>query len=126
MSVHMKKHLIKVAVGNEQFNLPAKEVKALLSLIKTINNAHRPIIPKYINWTDIYKKNFKNRPEWAVCLRAARYKHSLSQRELSKRSKISITTISKYENGEREISIAQAKKLAKALNTNYKVFLHKK
>ena len=74
-------------------------------------------------WQNIYKTSFKNRPEWAVCLRAARYKNSLSQRELSKKSRIPITTISKYENGEREISITQAKKLAKALNTNYKIFI---
>ena len=121
----MKKHLIKVAVGNENFNLPAKEVKILLSLIKTIDNAYRPIMSKHIKWPDVYKENFKNRPEWAVCLRAARYKKSLSQRELSEKSKIPITTISKYENGERAISITQAKKLAKVLRTNYKVFLHK-
>ena len=95
-------------------------------MIKTIDNAHRPTMSKHIKWSDVYKGNFKNRPEWAVCLRAARYKNSLSQRELSEKSKIPITTISKYENGEREISIIQAKKLAKALKTNYKVFLCKK
>ena len=80
----------------------------------------------HIQWSDVYKGNFKDRPEWAVCLRAARYKKSLSQKELSKKSQIPITAISKYENGEREISITQAKKLAKALSTNYKVFLYNK
>ena len=81
---------------------------------------------KRMKWSEVYKENFKNRPEGAVCLRVARYKNSLSQRDLSKKSKIPITTISKYENGERKISITQAKKLAKTLKTNYKVFLHKK
>ena len=126
MSVHMKKHLIKIAVGHEKFNLPAKEVKTLLSLIKVIDRAYHPVFSKDIRWSDVYKENFKNRPEWAVCLRAARYKNSLSQKELSEKSSIPITTISKYENGERKISAIQAKKLAKTLKTDYKVFLCKK
>ena len=125
MSVHMKKHLIKVAIGHERFNLPAKEVKALLSLVKTIDKVNHPVFSKSIKWADIYRENFKNRPEWAVCLRAARSKNSLSQRELSDKSGISITTISKYENGERRISVIQAKRLAKILKTNYKIFLCK-
>ena len=78
-----------------------------------------------MRWLDVYKENFKNRPEWAVCLRASRFKNSISQRELSKKSGIPITTISKYENGERKVSIMQAKKLAKALKTNYKIFCPK-
>ena len=123
MSVHIKKHLIKISIGHERFNLPAKEVKALLSLVKTIDKVNRPVFSKGGRWTDVYRENFKNRPEWAVCLRAARSKNSLSQRELSEKTGISITTISKYENGERKISVFQAKKLAKILKTNYKVFI---
>ena len=89
------------------------------------NEVNRPVFSKSIKWTDIYRETFKDRPEWAVCLRAARSKNSLSQRELSEKSGISITTISKYENGERKISVIQAKKLAKILKTNHNIFLCK-
>ena len=125
MSVHTKKHLIKVSIGHEKFNLPAREVKALLSLVKTIDKVNHPVFSKGIRWTDVYRESFKNSPEWAVCLRAARSKNSLSQRELSEKSGIPITSISKYENGERKISVNQAKKLAKILKTNHKIFLCK-
>lgn len=112
-----------MAVGHEKFNLPAKEAKTLLSLVKIIDKAHSSAMSENVKWSDVYKENFTNRPEWAVCLRAARFKNSLSQKGLSKKSGIPITTISKYENGERKISMAQAKKLARIFKTNYKVFL---
>ena len=46
----------------------------------------------------------------------------LSQ-DLSKKTGLPVTTISKYENGERKISEPQAKKLAKVLKINFKILL---
>ncbi len=125
MSAHMKKHLTKVMIGDEKFNLRSKEVKTLLSLVKIMEKSYSPDKGN-ANWSVVYKENFGNMPEWALCLRSARQKKNLSQKELSKKCQIPITTISKYENGERKISESQAKKLAKALQTHFRLFLIKK
>ena len=121
MSVHTKKHLTKVAIGDEEFKIPSKEAKAFLSLVKTVEKAHS--LNDNVNWNAVYEENFGKVPEWATCLRAARRKENLSQKELCKKTDLPITTISKYENGERTISEKQAKKLAKALKTDYRIFL---
>ncbi len=114
MSAHMKKHLTKVMVEDEKFKLHSKEVKTLLSLVKIMEKSYSSNKDNS-NWSVVYKENFGNVPEWALCLRSARRKKNLSQKELSKKCQIPITTISKYENGERKTSEPQAKKLAKAL-----------
>ena len=125
MSAHMKKHLTKVSVGHREFELPVKEAKIILSLIKSIEQTHMQKVFGSTKWPLIYKENFGNFPQWAVCLKAAREKQNLSQRELSHLCNIPATTISKYENGERHISIAQAKKLAKALKIHTKILVGK-
>ena len=124
MSVHTKKRLIEVTIGSEKFKLPGKEIKTILSLVKIIERAYSPD-KDTAKWSAVYKENFESMPEWAVCLRSARSKKNLSQKELSEKCLIPVTTISKYENGARNISLSQAKKLAKVLQTHYKVFLTK-
>jgi len=124
MSVHTKKPLTKVAIGDEEFNIPSKEAKAILSLVKNVEKAHS--LEANSSWNAVYEENFGTMPDWAVSLRAARRKENISQKDLSKKTDIPVTTISKYENGEREISEKQAKKLAKALKTDFRVFFDKK
>ncbi len=121
MSVHTKKRLTKIAIGDEEFNVPAKEAKAILFLVKSVERAHE--LEASIPWDEVYQENFGNQAKWSICLRAARSKANMSQNELSSKTGIPVTTISKYENGEREISEIQAKKLGKALKTNYRIFL---
>jgi ribosome-binding protein aMBF1 (putative translation factor) len=124
MSVHMKKHLTKIAIGSEEFQIPSKEAKAILSLVKNVEKAQS--IDSGVNWKAVYNENFSGIPEWAICLRAARRKANLSQSELNKKTDIPVTTISKYENGERSISEKQAKKLAGILKTDHRLFIKNK
>ncbi|MFA6270028.1 MAG: helix-turn-helix transcriptional regulator [Candidatus Paceibacterota bacterium] len=56
-------------------------------------------------------------------LRGARTRESLTQAQLAERVGIKIHHISEMENGKRPIGKEMAKRLAKALNTSYKVFL---
>ncbi|QTA84165.1 helix-turn-helix domain-containing protein [Desulfonema magnum] len=58
-----------------------------------------------------------------LALVGARYKEDLTQKELSKLTGIPQGHISQMENGKRPIGKAIAKKLGKALNISYKVFL---
>ena len=125
MSAHMKTHLTKVAVGNKQFNLPTKDVKAVLSLIKFMNSTRTDTRNGYMGWLVVFLENFKNIPEWVICLRAARRRKKLSQKVSSEKCQIPITTLSKYEKGVLKIQKDHVHKLAKVLQVNYKAFLTK-
>ncbi len=59
----------------------------------------------------------------AVCLRAARHREGLTQKDLALGSSIPQAHISLMERGKVAIGVTRAKKLAKVLNTNYKMFL---
>lgn len=87
-----------------------KETQALCDLGCKISNA---ISPEDI-FTDIGPASY---------LSGARYKEGLTQEELSLKTNISRRHISEMENGKRSIGKNNAKKLAAALNTNYRLFL---
>jgi len=59
----------------------------------------------------------------AVCLRVMRRREGLTQKELSARSGIPQAHISLMERGKLTIGPTRAKRLGKALNAGYKVFL---
>ena len=58
-----------------------------------------------------------------VCLRGARSKESLTQKQLAEKLGVAQHHISEMENGKRPIGKETAKKLAAVLNTDYRVFL---
>ena len=58
-----------------------------------------------------------------ISLRSARRREGISQERLSEITNIPQRHISEMENGKRPIGKDTAKKLAKVLNTSYKVFL---
>jgi transcriptional regulator with XRE-family HTH domain len=58
-----------------------------------------------------------------VCLRAARRREGLTQKALAALAGIPQAHISLMERGKIAIGVTRAKRLAKVLNTGYKVFL---
>lgn len=56
-------------------------------------------------------------------IRGLRYREELTQAQLAEKIGVKRHHISEMENGKRPIGKEMAKRLAKALNTNYKVFL---
>ena len=75
-----------------------------------------------IRWREAFPEYTKEEYP-AVCLRAARYRECLTQRELAVLAEIPQAHISLMERGKMPIGVTRAKRLAKALNTGYKVFL---
>lgn len=59
----------------------------------------------------------------AMALRGLRTKEGITQKQLAERLGITQTRVSEMENGVRPISVAMAKRIAKAYGTSYKVFL---
>lgn len=76
-----------------------------------------------INWQDAFKEAFGDMPYYAITLRGLRNREGWTQVELSNRTGISQTNLSKMENGKRSIGKNIAKKLAEVFKTNYRMFL---
>jgi hypothetical protein len=75
-----------------------------------------------VPWREAYPE-LKDEDLPGVCLRGSRYKEGISQRQLSEMTGIPQRHISEMENGKRSIGKEMAKRLGKALNIGYKVFL---
>lgn len=73
-----------------------------------------------LTWEEAFPE-YEDSP--GIVLSGARYKEGLTQKQLSKLTGIPQANISEMERGKRQIGVAIAKKLGKALDINYKVFL---
>ena len=109
-----KKPLTNVVIDKERFLIAEEHKNTIRTIVKNLSVEGRE---------NPFKGIESKLPSYAICLRGARTKEGVSQKELSKRTGIAITNISKMENGERKIGEKVAKKLSKALSVGYKTFL---
>lgn len=98
MSAHTKTHPTKT---------PAKQKK------------ERDSIP----WREVFKEEIAKYGEGGLVLRGFRIREDMTQKQLAELIGVSPHHISEMENNKRPIGKEMAKRLAKALNTNYRVFL---
>ena len=75
-----------------------------------------------VPWRELFPE-YKDEDLPGVCLRGGRYREGLTQKQLADMIGIPQRHISEMENGKRPIGKEMAKRLAKALNIGYKVFL---
>jgi hypothetical protein len=75
-----------------------------------------------VPWREAYPE-YSDEDLPGVCLRGSRYREDLTQKQLSELTGIPQRHISEMENGKRSIGKEMAKRLGKALNIGYKVFL---
>jgi DNA-binding XRE family transcriptional regulator len=75
-----------------------------------------------IPWREAFPE-FSDEELPAVSLRAMRRREGLTQKELAVKADIPQSHISLMERGKMPIGVTRAKKLGKALNAGYKVFL---
>ena len=89
------------------------EAKKALSVIGA-----EEVLEESVSWEEVY-------PEFnpGVALRGARKREALTQKELARLTRLSQTHISEMEHGKRSIGKEVAKRLAKVLRVNYRVFL---
>lgn len=120
MSVHMKKHLTELKIEGKKVKMTEKDKTTILSLVESLKYDEDFLIPS----EKVLLKSRKKRPRGAIYLKSLRMKKNISQQELFKKTKISVTNISAYENGRRKITENVAKRLAEKLNlTSYKKLL---
>ena len=101
------------------FRGPASRQEEAARLLKNLGfeNAD-PSVP----WREAFPE-YTDEELPAVCLRSARRREGLTQKELAALSGIPQAHISLMERGKMPIGVTRAKRLGKALNTGYKVFL---
>jgi DNA-binding XRE family transcriptional regulator len=75
-----------------------------------------------IPWREAFSE-YSEQDGPVVCLKAIRRREGLTQKKLAEKSGIPQSHVSLMERGKMRIGVTRAKKLGKALNTGYKVFL---
>ena len=78
---------------------------------------------EYVTWRELISAEHTDEELPGVNLRGARYREDITQKQLSELIGIPQRHISMMENGKRPIGKEMAKRLGKALNIGYKVFL---
>lgn len=76
-----------------------------------------------VSWEKLAADRIARYTEAGLALRGARYREGISQKELAKRCGISQENLSRMENGKRAIGEKVAKKLAKTLHVDHRLFL---
>ncbi len=98
---------------------PAEKIEKLDQVAKSMGLVD---LSDSIPWRKLFPE-FDEKSSPSIALRGARRKENLTQKELSHLSGIPQGHISEMENGRRTIGKESAKRLGKALNISYKVFL---
>ncbi|RJP18385.1 MAG: XRE family transcriptional regulator [Candidatus Omnitrophota bacterium] len=115
----MKKRLIEKESCIIHANIPASKWD---DAIKAVQKLGGYVIEESVPWREAFPPGYlENEP--AVLLKGARAREELTQERLSAMTKIPRRHISEMENGKRPIGKENARKLAEALKTNYRVFL---
>lgn len=78
-----------------------------------------------IEWEVLAKERIEKYKKSGLVLRGMRYREGISQKDLAKKTGISQNEISKIENGKRTVGEKVAKRLAQALNTDYRLLISK-
>lgn len=116
MQAHTKKRLTKT--------IELKFIGPIVNMAQAIE-ALKPLgfvdTSDSIPWREVLKYKDEELP--SVCLRGGRYREGLTQIQLAELTGIPQRHISEMENGKRPIGKEMAKRLGKALNISYKVFL---
>lgn len=110
--------LTEILIDQKKYLISKAKKKALMSLIKEIVDESIESLNQ-----DVFLDRKKELPQSAIALRGARAKEGISQLKLAKKLKVNSSNVSNMENGKRPIGEKMAKRLGKALNISYKVFL---
>ena len=117
MLVRMKKPLIETVAL--QFIGPVMNMMKAIEALKALGFVDTS---GAVPWREAFP-GYQDQDLPGVCLRASRTKEGLTQKQLAELVEIPQRHISEMENGKRPIGKEMAKRLGKALNISYKVFL---
>ena len=123
MSALMKKRHIE-NIREVRFRGPSDKIRKLTDFAKDLGliDASEGETGDFAPWREVFPEITDEKLPGA-CLRGARYKEGITQRQLSELTGIPQRHISEMENARRPIGKKNAKLFAAVLNTGYKVFL---
>jgi ribosome-binding protein aMBF1 (putative translation factor) len=101
-----------------KFRIPKKKLDEVKEVMASFGAEEAGELLDTVPWEEIYP-HFNA----GVALRAARKREGLTQKELALSIDVKQSHISEMEKGKRPIGKELAKRLAKALNVDYRVFL---
>ncbi len=117
MLEHTKKHHIELITI--RFRGPADKRDEAERLMKKIGYLD---LHEGVPWREAFQEISDNDSP-SICLRALRNREGLTQKDLAERAGIPQSHLSMMERGKMQIGVQRAKKLGKALNAGYKLFL---
>ncbi len=117
MQARMKKPLTETVAL--QFIGPVMNMMKAIEALKSLGFVD---LSESVSWREAFPE-YEDKDLPGVCLRALRAKENLTQKQLAEMIGIPQRHISEMENGKRPIGREMAKRLGKALNVGYKVFL---
>lgn len=126
MLAHTKAHhiepqievLVKKPHSNKLFYINAENLEKIERYLEKYSE---PEEVKSVAWEDLAKDRIAKYKKSGLVLRGMRYREDMSQKDLAARSGVSQNEISKIENGKRTVGEKVAKRLAKALNFDYRL-----
>jgi len=117
MREHTKKHPIET--------IELRFIGPIVNMARAIENM-KPLgfvdASDSVPWREVFPE-YSDEDLPGVCLRGGRYREDLTQKQLADMIGVPQRHISEMENGKRPIGKEMAKRLGKALNISYKVFL---
>ena len=128
MSAHMKKHPTEIEiriVGEKpkRFTGPKGQLGRIIKMLQQHQFTRIQGKDNTISWEELASGRIRRYSRPGLALRGARERAKLSQVELAAKIKIPQYNISKMENGKRPIGKRMAKRLGKALDVDYRLFL---
>ena len=114
-----KRRTERIRIREICFRGPADKIVKLAELAKGLGVED---LSEKVGWRELFPE-YSEESSPAVALRGARKREGLTQGDLSERAGIPQGHISEMENGRRAIGKETAKKLGRALNISYKIFL---
>ena len=127
MSAHMREHRTNAHVKVIVVKQGSKKISYI-----SVENIDRveAFLEKYsedddtpVAWEILAKERIEKYKKAGLVLRGMRYRENMSQIELAKKSGVSQNELSKIENGKRVCGEKVAKKLANALNIDYRMLI---
>lgn len=127
MSAHMKAHhtdaSVKVVVVKQNSEKVSYINAENISKLEAFLEQYSEDNDEPVAWEVLAKERIAKHTKAGLVLRGMRYREDMSQKELAKKSKVSQNEISKIENGKRAVGEKVAKRLAKALNIDYRLLI---
>ena len=120
MQAHTRKHPTDTGLVTLRFMVHPANVERIKRFVESVEPVEEG---GSITLDEFFTRNFPGETRAGVCLQSARTMKELTQKQLAELTGIPQRHISEMENGKRNIGKERAIRLAKILDTDYRLFL---